>query len=400
MLVLFHGATLPSGLSRVFFNVLGYEAVRGLEYDKFDERGSPPPHEVTIPYTRMLAGPMDFTPGSMRALGSMNWKATNDLPSSQGTVARQLAMYVMYDTSLPMLSDMPTAYEREPDALDLKPCRRPGTRRSASTAGSGSGRSWPGARGRLVDSGSDRLGAAHRPCAAHVPRDGLVGGDSLDRRSERRQRSGPTTATRVGGLGRALRLDLAPGGGRAPAPQVTPRPTVEVRRVRGGLELRIDGTQASVHRPGRALTGAVWWALASPVLLLPRDRPRRVLLLGLAAGSVARALRALDPEAEVVGVELEPEVLRVARRHFDLDGLDVELVVGDALAHLRRERRRFDLIVEDLFVGTSRSVRKPDWVQDEGYRLIRRRLRPGGYVVSNTIHETDAIARAMCGHKS
>jgi len=165
--------------------------------------------------------------------------------------------------------------------------------------------------------------------------------------------------------------------------------------VRRGLELRIDGTQASVHRPGRALTGVVWWALASPVLLLPRGGPRRVLLLGLAAGSVARALRALDPDGEIVGVEVNPEVLRLARRHFDLDRLGVELVVGDAREHLRRERRRFDLIVEDLFVGPSRSVRKPDWVPGEGYRLIRRRLRPGGYVVSNTIHETPSIARAM-----
>ena len=173
------------------------------------------------------------------------------------------------------------------------------------------------------------------------------------------------------------------------------RPKVEVRWVRGGLELRIDGTQASVHRPGRALTGPVWWALASPILLLPRGRPRRVLLLGLAAGSVARALRALDTAAEIVGVELNPEVLRVARRHFDLDRLGVELVVGDALEYLRRERRRFDLIVEDLFVGKARSVRKPEWVTREGYRLIGRRLREGGYVVSNTIHETAEIARAM-----
>jgi SAM-dependent methyltransferase len=172
-------------------------------------------------------------------------------------------------------------------------------------------------------------------------------------------------------------------------------PKVEVRRVRGGLELRIDGTQASVHRPGRALTGVVWWALASPILLLPRDRPRRVLLLGLGAGSVARALRALDPEAEIVGVELNPEVLRVARRHFDLDRLGIEMVAGDAREYLRRGRRRFDLIVEDLFVGTSRAVRKPEWVPGEGFRLIRRRLRPGGYVVSNTIHETADIARAM-----
>jgi spermidine synthase len=176
---------------------------------------------------------------------------------------------------------------------------------------------------------------------------------------------------------------------------VTSRPRVEVRRVRGGLELRIDGTQASVHRPGPALTGVVWWALASPILLLPRERPRRILLLGLAAGSVARALRALDPEAEIVGVELSPEVLRLARRHFDLDRLRIELVVGDALEYLRRSRRRFDLIVEDLFVGTSRLVRKPAWVLDEGFRLIGQRLRPGGLVVSNTIHETAAIVRSM-----
>jgi SAM-dependent methyltransferase len=175
---------------------------------------------------------------------------------------------------------------------------------------------------------------------------------------------------------------------------VKPRPRVEIRRVRGGLELRIDGTQASVHRPGGALTGVVWWALASPILLLPPNR-RRVLLLGLAAGSVGQAVRALDPTAEIVGVELDREVVRLARRHFGLDRLGIELVVGDALEFLRHDRRKFDLVVEDLFVGPSRSVRKPDWLLGEGYRLIRRRLRPGGYVVSNTIHEMPAIVRAM-----
>lgn len=171
------------------------------------------------------------------------------------------------------------------------------------------------------------------------------------------------------------------------------RPAVEVRRGRGGLELRVDGTLASVYRPGHSLTGPVWWALAAPVLLLSRRR-RRVLLLGLAAGSVARALRALDPAAEIVGVENDREVLQAARRHFRLDALQVGVVEEDALAYLRRTRRRFDLIVEDLFVGPSRSVHKPEWLAGEGYRLIGRRLRPDGLVVSNTIHETDAIVSA------
>jgi len=164
--------------------------------------------------------------------------------------------------------------------------------------------------------------------------------------------------------------------------------------VRGGLELRVDGTLASFQRPGDALTGPVWWALAAPVLLLPSRRPRRVLLLGLAAGSVARALRALDGAAELVGVDYDADVVAAAREHFGLGDLRVDVVVDDALAFLRRERRRFDMVVEDLFVGPSRSVRKPDWLLGEGYRLVARRLAPGGVFTSNTIHEMPAVARA------
>ncbi|HXY38972.1 MAG TPA: fused MFS/spermidine synthase [Vicinamibacteria bacterium] len=172
-----------------------------------------------------------------------------------------------------------------------------------------------------------------------------------------------------------------------------PPQKVRVRRTPAGLELRVDGTLASVSRPGRALTGVVWWALAAPVLLLP-SRRREVLLLGLAAGSVARALRQLDPGAHLVGVERDREVLRLAREEFGLDALEVEVVVEDALAWLRRERQRFDMVVEDLFLGPARSVHKPEWLAGEGYRLIRQRLRRDGLLVSNTIHEMSQIVRA------
>lgn len=141
-----------------------------------------------------------------------------------------------------------------------------------------------------------------------------------------------------------------------------------MRRGRDGIELRVDGTLASLHRPDGAVTGVVWWALAAPIVLLP-PRRRRVLLLGLAGGSVAGAVRALEPQAEIVGVEHDAEVVRMARQHLGLDRLNVELAMGDALDFLRRDRRRFDLIVEDLFVGASRSVRKPDWLLERGYPL-------------------------------
>jgi spermidine synthase len=144
------------------------------------------------------------------------------------------------------------------------------------------------------------------------------------------------------------------------------------------------------------VTGPVWWALAAPVVLLPaRARPRRVLILGLGGGSVARALRVLDPQAELVGVERDRTVLRLARRHFGLDTLGVEVVVDDVFRYLRRERSRFDLIVEDVFEGSLRSVHKPAGLLEEAYPLMARRLRAGGFLVSNTIHESPAVVRAM-----
>jgi spermidine synthase len=171
-------------------------------------------------------------------------------------------------------------------------------------------------------------------------------------------------------------------------------PRVVVRSVRGGVELRVDGTLASFRSTTGGATGTVWWALAAPVVLVPRARPR-VLLLGLGAGSAAAAVRALSPAAEMVGVERDREVLRAARSHFDLDRHRVEIVADDAFEYLRRERRRFDLVVEDLFVGPVRRVRKPEGLLDRGYPLIARRLAAGGFAASNTIHEGPAVARAL-----
>ena len=147
MIVLFHGATAPSGLQRTLPNVLGYEAVRGMEYEKFDKAGSPPPHSVILPFTRQLAGPLDYTPGAMRNGTRSTWSMNNDLPISQGTRARQLAMYVMFDAPLVMLSDMPTAYRRSRRcSTTSRRCRPSGMTRWDSMGGSGSSASSRDAR--------------------------------------------------------------------------------------------------------------------------------------------------------------------------------------------------------------------------------------------------------------
>ena len=168
-----------------------------------------------------------------------------------------------------------------------------------------------------------------------------------------------------------------------------------MRQGRGGLELRVDGTLASLHHAEATVSTIVWWTLAAPVLLVPRRPGRRVLLLGLGGGSAARAIRALDPEVEIVGVERDADVIRLAKLHVGMDHLGVEVVADDAVLYLREEQRRFDLVIDDVFVGSQHTIHKPAQMLEEGYPLVRRRLKRGGILAANTIHETAAVARAL-----
>lgn len=175
----------------------------------------------------------------------------------------------------------------------------------------------------------------------------------------------------------------------------TPRSRVEVRVGRRGRALRIDGTFASWYAPEAEPVGSVWEAIAAPLLLLPPARRRSVLVLGLGGGSAARIARTLAPGARIVGVELDAGVVRAAERWFDLSRLDVEVVIADAHAFLRRTRRRFDAVLEDVFVGRGRAVHKPPWLPRPGLALAARRLAPGGVLVSNALDEAPAVAGAM-----
>ncbi len=120
LMVDFHGAYKPSGLHRTFPNVISNEGVRGLENSKWDTNGDiGPEHNVTIPFIRMVAGPMDYTPGAMLNAQKKDWRPINDRPMSLGTRCHQLAMYVVYESPLQMLCDSPTNYQKEPESLQF-----------------------------------------------------------------------------------------------------------------------------------------------------------------------------------------------------------------------------------------------------------------------------------------
>jgi alpha-glucosidase len=118
LLVDYHGVFKPTGLQRTYPNVIGYEGVKGLENYKWAVEDQPR-YAVSIPYIRMVAGPMDYTPGAMRNAVRANFRPINDNPMSQGTRCNQLAMYVVFEAPLQMLADNPTTYMKEQECTDF-----------------------------------------------------------------------------------------------------------------------------------------------------------------------------------------------------------------------------------------------------------------------------------------
>lgn len=116
LMVDFHGSYKPTGLRRTYPNVMTREGVHGLENDKWAKTVTPE-HDVTIPFTRMLAGPMDYTPGAMINATAKQFNPVWDRPMSQGTRCHQLAMYVVYESPLQMLADNPSNYYKEPETM-------------------------------------------------------------------------------------------------------------------------------------------------------------------------------------------------------------------------------------------------------------------------------------------
>lgn len=124
LLVDYHGLK-PSGLQRAYPNVVNFEGVKGLENCKWEPRNSNGPvhdmprYDVSIPYLRMLPGPLDYTPGAMHNATRDHFFGNNSHPMSQGTRVHQMAMYTIYEAPLQMLADSPTHYMQNQECTDF-----------------------------------------------------------------------------------------------------------------------------------------------------------------------------------------------------------------------------------------------------------------------------------------
>ncbi len=158
--------------------------------------------------------------------------------------------------------------------------------------------------------------------------------------------------------------------------------TYEVRSAGASLRLYTNGAFHSQYHPGRYLPGGVWDLLGLPGLLLDKPAPN-VLILGVGGGAVVHLLDRMIAPARIVGVDIDPVHLRVALDHFQCRQAAVKLVCADARQWVRRSRRRFDLIVDDLYIDSDHDPQRPEGLDQAWHSLLARRLTDRGALVQN-----------------
>jgi spermidine synthase len=169
------------------------------------------------------------------------------------------------------------------------------------------------------------------------------------------------------------------------ATETTGFQTLEIWKAAASCEFRVAGAVHAWWHRDRFLTGLAWDNLAAAALLRPAGPPRSVLMLGVAGGTTLRTLRHLLPDAEITAVEIDPEILEIAREHMQLDRVGAQIHVADAYDWVRRCKRKFDVIIDDCYLAGADDVFRPE--RDPG-RLIdtlRPAISPGGLFVMNLV---------------
>jgi spermidine synthase len=165
----------------------------------------------------------------------------------------------------------------------------------------------------------------------------------------------------------------------------------EVRTAGHSIRLYRNSVFHSQYNSQRMLNGGVWDMLWIPLCFLPPQRIRRVLMLGVGAGAALKKISDFFPDAEITGVELDRNHLRIARRFVGLRGPSIELVEADALAWVQAsEAPRYDVIIDDLFNEVDGEPYRVINFSNRWLRLLRQRLSANGLLIANCVKMVEA----------
>ncbi len=158
-------------------------------------------------------------------------------------------------------------------------------------------------------------------------------------------------------------------------------------------EFRVAGAlHASFHKK-RFLTGLAWDLIAAAALLRKDGPPRSILMLGLAGGTAFRVLRHLLPDCRLTAIDIDSEIVALAREHMELDALDIDVHTTDAYPWLENNRRTFDVVFDDIYLAGKSDVFRPRAWNPALLDHLRRAVAPGGLLAVNLV--TGAGHRTM-----
>ncbi len=150
-------------------------------------------------------------------------------------------------------------------------------------------------------------------------------------------------------------------------------------------EFRVAGAIHASYHEKRFLTGLAWDPLAAAALLRPSGEPASILMLGVAGGTALRTLRHLFPDVSLTGIDLDAELIDLARSEMHLNDTGAEIIIADAYAWMKQNKRRFDLIIDDLYLAGDDDVFRADSCDADWLGLIKRSLAPGGLLALNLV---------------
>ncbi|MFD2255664.1 spermidine synthase [Luteolibacter algae] len=150
-------------------------------------------------------------------------------------------------------------------------------------------------------------------------------------------------------------------------------------------EFRVAGAiHASFHRK-RFLTGLAWDLLAAGAMLRPGPPPESILMLGVAGGTALRTLRHLLPEVALTGIDLDRELIALAKQEMELEKTGAKIIIADAYEWMKTNTRRFDIIIDDLYLAGEDDVIRAENCNTSWLSLLKKSLAPGGMLALNLV---------------
>lgn len=161
--------------------------------------------------------------------------------------------------------------------------------------------------------------------------------------------------------------------------------SLEIWKSELACEFRVAGAIHASHHQKRYLSGLAWDIIAAACLLRKEGPPRSVLMLGLAGGTAFRILRNLLPNCEFTAVDIDPEIVELARTHMDLDSLGIQIHIADAYPWLERQDRKFDVVFDDIYLAGKTDVFRPRAWDPALLVHLKRAIAPGGLLAANLV---------------